>query len=45
MPNKEISDRFELYSLLMQGLEDVRAGRTYDAYESLKKNKKEIGLV
>ncbi|MBR3732644.1 MAG: antitoxin PHD [Spirochaetales bacterium] len=42
---EKISDRFELYSLLMQGLEDVRAGRTYDAYESLNEIKKEIGLI
>ena len=42
---EKISDRFELYSLLMQGLDDVRAGRTYDYKEAMRIAKEQAGLI
>ena len=40
-----LESRFELYSKIAEGLEDVREGRTEDAYEALERIKKRVGLV
>ena len=43
--SEKIKDRLELYSLIMQGLDDVRAGRTYDYKEAMRIAKERAGVI